>query len=107
MLDCRLHLPGCIHGESAAQGAEVVPIHRIKASSGWPGTATSAPENAHKEGFLRVKVSAMVRTVWRFQFQDLSRLLLHLIMQCPVVAISLSRTYYNYTKKKFNQKVGR
>lgn len=46
-------------------------------------------------GCLRVKVSAKVRTGWRrFQFQDLTLLLLHLIMQCPVAAISLSSIYY-------------
>lgn len=46
-------------------------------------------------GCLRVKVSAKVRTGWRrFQFQDLTLLLLHLIMQCLVAAISLSSIYY-------------
>lgn len=100
-LDCRLHPLG-FEGK-AAQGPEAVPIQRVKAPWGCPGTATSSPENAHKEGCVRVKVSAKVRTVWRrFQFQDLTWLLLHLIMQCPVAAISLSRKYHYYTKKKKN-----
>lgn len=88
-----------IHAVNSAQGPEAVPIQRVKVLLGWPGTVTSAPENAHKEGCLRVKVSAKVRTVWRrFQLQDLIWVLLHLIMQCPVAAISLSKRYHYCTK---------
>ena len=49
MLDYRLHPLGFIHAVSAARGPEVVPIHRVKAPLGQPGTATSALANAHEE----------------------------------------------------------